>query len=196
MEISGKFKELLIKSFREILREILKPILEEFWRKFSQILIKFFLPFQSHENPFICSFCAKPFNHKKTLAFHESTHRASLQDRKQFSCHECGLKFITMQTLSNHIGQKHKQEVQATCPVADCKKQFFTRKAMQEHQRTHRNKIFECSQCEFKTKTKSNLNSHMDTHCNEEKYACVECDLKFASMRKMKSHAMGEILNF
>ncbi|KAL7011170.1 hypothetical protein ACKWTF_014131 [Chironomus riparius] len=145
---------------------------------------------KTHERQFICSFCAKTFSEQKTLRFHEETHRTPLDARKSFECPKCHHKFITKQACQNHISMKHEKVVTVSCPVDGCGKGFFTRKAMLEHQRTHRDKTFGCNKCDFMSKTKSQLNVHLEKHVKIEDngLGCQKCGIEFGNVKKLKVH--------
>ncbi|XP_070504656.1 zinc finger protein OZF-like [Chironomus tepperi] len=145
---------------------------------------------KTHERNFICSFCAKSFSEQKTLRFHEETHRTPLDARKSFECPHCHHKFITKQACQNHISMKHEKVVTVNCPVDGCGKGFFTRKAMLEHQRTHRDKTFRCNKCNFMSKTKSQLNVHLEKHVKIEdsELGCEKCGIVFGSVKKLRIH--------
>lgn len=90
---------------------------------------------------------------------------------------------------------KHEKVIKVICPHVGCGKGFFTRKAMLEHQRTHREKSFKCSECDFMSKTKSQLNAHLERHVRDsvKKLECEKCGIEFEGMRSWKSH-LGELI--
>lgn len=84
---------------------------------------------------------------------------------------------------------KHEKIVTVNCPVEGCGKGFFTRKAMLEHQRTHRDKTFGCNKCNFMCKTKSQLNVHLEKHMKVDSgLGCQKCGLVLGNMKKLKIH--------
>lgn len=141
-----------------------------------------------HTTSYVCTYCARTFKEPKTLRWHEATHEKSIDERRNFECCHCSQKFITKQACQNHIGMKHEKIVSFFCKVVECRKGFFTKKALCEHQRTHGERKFKCSYCDFRAKTKSALTTHMDAHLNEKCFACDKCDMTFVSLRRLKCH--------
>lgn len=146
---------------------------------------------QSHARVFICSHCPKSFGDKKILRFHEATHEADVDDRRNFQCSHCGKKFVSKQACQTHIGQKHEQVVSFYCQHPDCKKGFFTQKALCEHKRVHEERKYKCEHCSFMAKTKSALHSHNEKHLTEIISKCSVCGIGFTSKRRLNNH-MGE----
>ncbi|KAG5676496.1 hypothetical protein PVAND_006327 [Polypedilum vanderplanki] len=139
-----------------------------------------------HKDCYICIYCAKQFKDKNSLASHEKTHEAPLEERKQFQCDICNAKFITKQIVSNHMQQRHIQEKNSICPIKNCEKTFLSRKAMKEHQRVHKEKTFACHYCFYIGRTKSNFNRHLKTHARS--FQCVKCLKFFDNKIKLLKH--------
>jgi len=91
---------------------------------------------------------------------------------------------------------KHEKVVTVNCSVEGCGKGFYTRKAMLEHQRTHRDKTFSCNKCNFMSKTKSQLNVHLEKHVkvDDNELTCQKCSFVFENVKKLKIH-LGEVDN-
>lgn len=147
-----------------------------------------------HTAVHVCTTCGKCFKEAKTLRWHEATHEKSIEERRSFECCHCQQKFITKQACQNHIGMKHEKVISFFCKI--CEKGYYTKKALCEHQRTHAERKYSCGECDFKAKTKSALNTHMDVHRNSEEkhFSCDRCTLSFVSIRRLKSHMSKLIL--
>lgn len=136
----------------------------------------------------MCSFCAKIFLDKKICRFHEKTHEANIDERRNFECSYCAKKFTSKQGCQNHIAQNHEKVKRYFCTRKNCDKGFYTQKGLCEHQRTHQGRLHPCDQCNFKGKTKNGLQSHMESHMTTNDYKCDSCDGEFPSKRRLTNH--------
>ena len=74
----------------------------------------------------------------------------------------------------------------------DCKLIFSNSDALEKHMYTHKDTQEEsCSICDFKCKSKSELNTHSETHTSP-MYTCTQCDFKSRNERELNKHIKNE----
>ncbi|KAK7505628.1 hypothetical protein BaRGS_00002899 [Batillaria attramentaria] len=126
-----------------------------------------------------------------------------------FQCSECGQakKDIVEFHLHmrHHRGEKipHRpsmkgRRVQRVQPVQQntvsgfqckiCSMSFATSTKMYNHRRLHQDKIYTCHLCGFKTRYKSNLNTHIRTHNDARPFQCDICQKTFKHKQLLKDH--------
>jgi hypothetical protein len=145
---------------------------------------------ESHKRNFICVYCSKSFKEAKILKTHEWTHLKPIEERRNHQCpyEGCVLKFITKQAMQNHYAMKHEKQIQFYCSFVNCEKSFYTKRQMREHLRNHGDRSLQCDVCGYKTKTKSALNAHKDSHKVGETFQCDLCQAAFSVYRRLKAH--------
>ena len=65
-----------------------------------------------------------------------------------FSCAECSKVFTRPDNLKRHVKSVHSREKSFTCD--ECGKRFGTNDKLKQHQRSHQEKLHECSRCQKK----------------------------------------------
>lgn len=106
------------------------------------------------ERPFLCVTCGKSFTSKSKLKNHEQLHR---QIRNN-PCKHCDRSFIHPYQLRDHINSFHTMERPHTCDI--CGQKFATRRYLNVHKKTHREKKYQCRYCEKKFTLWENRQKH------------------------------------
>lgn len=144
------------------------------------------LPGYVADRQFECYICRKPSSSEMRLRQHLYTHNQS----KKFLCAQCGYTTHNSHLYQTHMLRKDHNPAQDNkqfkCDV--CGKAFGAKKILANHKTVHtRERLFQCSICDMRFLTKSNLFIHNYTH-GERKYACTYCDKKFRSPVVLKKH--------
>ena len=135
----------------------------------------------------ICNICQAEYksymglrNHKETV--HENKPKPS------WFCPTCGKKFTQEKTLNLHIATNCATDGrQKIC--SKCKKQFESRVQWIEHvQSDHKDiKVYECSQCEYKSLTKTLLRGHVHG-AHENRNVCSFCGKNYNNQAVLRKH--------
>ena len=71
----------------------------------------------------------------------------------------------------------------------NCGKAFTTQSKLDCQKRIPTaNKLFSCSQCDYKCTQSSTLKTHEKIHTGEKPFSCSKCDKKFRESGKLKLH--------
>ncbi|CAH1983463.1 unnamed protein product [Acanthoscelides obtectus] len=108
-----------------------------------------------------CTRCEYKSLQKKQLYIHMMKHTAT-----KLTCPKCDVSFTTEQWLDNHILQKHPE---CTASLS--------------------HKMFECTQCEYKTTFAHCLAAHVAKHTGA-KLTCAKCDASFAFKQSLGDHIL------
>ena len=129
-----------------------------------------------------------------------------------FLCSECGKGFSKKWILKRHTEENHSVTT-VECDI--CSKRFKSKKSLQDHKRSHRNRLCEncntevkaasfhkhvkkchnnaptynCEHCEYSTNRRDGLTRHMKVHWGKEKkYECDQCDYSTDTKGHLKEH--------
>ncbi|CAL8248530.1 unnamed protein product [Lota lota] len=133
---------------------------------------------------------------KYKLQSHLKTHQEQVK-----SCPVCNQNFPEYR-LMHHIRNTHPDTVpqQGTglmvkraekCPYCDS---YFLKNSsdLQQHIWAHKGlKPFNCTVCDYASRSKSNLKAHMNRHSSERSHLCDLCGKKFKSKVTLKSHRLS-----
>ena len=119
---------------------------------------------------------------------------------KKHSCPHCGLKFLLIQTLDNHIDTEHKENV-IDIEIMKSEENLETNsKSVDEESynldtssEVSMSKPFTCHHCKEAFSSERNIELHIDFHHelkNEEKnpYKCLECDFSCLQKEEFSTH--------
>ncbi|XP_063705504.1 gastrula zinc finger protein XlCGF17.1-like [Culicoides brevitarsis] len=162
-----------------------------------------------------CDHCSKTFETKRYLTNHLL--RKHFNNMKSHLCDNCGLRFLGISELRNHIRATHTNELPYSCHLCPrsyrslqslkvhltshsdvrafvcetCSSSFKTRGALFNHRRLHQitNDPFICEICSSKFTTKLYYEKHLRSHSIEETVRCPVCNKCFKNQSILKLHA-------
>ncbi|XP_071995377.1 uncharacterized protein [Engystomops pustulosus] len=116
-----------------------------------------------------------------------STKEGNREDKRQFSCPECGKGFDHKSNLVNH--QRSHTSVKSSFSCTECGKCFNKKSLLVNHQRTHTGeKPFVCTECGKCFSANSNLLKHLRIHTGEKPFSCTECGKCFSEKAHLVYH--------
>lgn len=98
-------------------------------------------------------------------------------------CDHCRRKFPKKSNLVEHLKQhRHK--------CTDCPKTFSLRRYLAAHvEKNHRQQVYECSLCKYKSNNKGTLKNHyIRLHTSNYDYACDTCGKQFKIKKALNHH--------
>ncbi|XP_072279396.1 uncharacterized protein [Pyxicephalus adspersus] len=108
------------------------------------------------------------------------------QDKKIFSCSECGKCFTSISSLSGHQ-RTHRGRGQFFC--LECGKCFTRKRALVFHQSSHTNEgPFPCRHCKKWFMKKHDLVLHKRTHSRKPAFYCSDCKKSFKNKQELDEH--------
>ncbi|XP_050072298.1 zinc finger protein 664-like [Anopheles maculipalpis] len=169
-----------------------------------------------HRDRFVCKICKKSFTKPNLRLRHEQyAHKSNGKDRSKYVCPQCGRKFPSRVTLSDHERAECGKAPIYQCSKCDkryssysslkihqtvhenrlpfvcnfCGKKFRTKGQLTVHERGHTGeKPFQCDQCPRSFPYRQSLLTHMSTHTGVKRYGCTECDRKFSCVSNLQAH--------
>ncbi|XP_030072752.1 zinc finger protein 639 isoform X1 [Microcaecilia unicolor] len=104
-----------------------------------------------------------------------------------FKCEQCGFNSKYFSDLKQHMVLKHKCTESHICKV--CKQSFSTDDSLLEHGRLHKEELYSCKYCSYKTTAFEKLSQHIaDVHFTDFLYWCEQCDLQFCTSSELYLH--------
>jgi len=131
-----------------------------------------------------CSVCFKTFANQNSLY----GHMIDKHEEKTFECIFCPEKFSRMFLLRKHIKNTHDKSSSFPCP--HCTKEFASYNTLYTHIRVlHKEKRFECKECQAYFGTKSELKDHeQSSHPKNDSFVCSLCPKIYYNKKHLRRH--------
>ena len=133
-----------------------------------------------------CTYCDYKIKGWYNLRRHIECNHPEHGEKKHF-CDICGKAFFYKSMCVLHKNQKHKQK---HCHI--CGKQCFNTGSLEDHLNAVHDlgdKIYNCTSCEFSTKSKANLKSHIAAKHNVQNHKqCPYCDYHTHMIHRIQIH--------
>lgn len=120
---------------------------------------------------------------ESTLRIGTEENRSVRKKATSVQCDHCCRKFLKKSNLAEHLKQhRHK--------CADCPKTFSLRRYLVSHiEKSHRQQMYECSVCKYKSNNKGTLKNHyIRLHTSNYDYACDICGKQFKIKKALNHH--------
>ena len=101
-----------------------------------------------------------------------------------FPCKQCNKVFGRLRYLRKHVAT-HRTERKYLCD--ECGKGFTTKTYLTHHRKSHVEKVFRCSQCEFTSHVGSAVHAHRQVH-TQGSILCDICGLAYADKSALNKH--------
>jgi len=136
-----------------------------------------------HRSAQKCNYCDKTF---KCIAM-KKNHVNFVHKKSSLTCHICGDKRKTENSLEIHIMKHRNAEKTIKCEV--CDKYFYTDYERKQHSKSHNKDKYLCSQCDYTCAGRDGLKRHLKTvHSDERNFTCGTCGLAFKTLEVLKGH--------
>nr|XP_033333837.1 zinc finger protein 729-like [Megalopta genalis] len=101
----------------------------------------------------------------------------------RLECEHCCRKFLKKSNLAEHL-KKHRHK------CAECPKTFRLRRYLATHvERIHRQQVYDCSVCDYKSNNKGTLKNHyIRLHTSNYNFACDVCGKQFKIKKALNHH--------
>lgn len=134
--------------------------------------------------PYVCQYCPKTFSDKSGHIRHEKWHL----NKRDFECKICLKRFRSKHEVKTHVIAVHNTVKAYECEI--CNKAFALKTYLHVHYNSHSHiKKFKCDYCGFACKSKSAIESHIESmHLKRKQFKCTECGVKFSAKRTLISH--------
>ncbi|XP_059175574.1 oocyte zinc finger protein XlCOF6-like [Physella acuta] len=170
------------------------------------------------KDPFVCRHCGKSFQHELSLVVHKLGHKTKMTSlltkvSQTFSCPLCQFEYQKKGQVTAHMRTAHSSknfvlcsrcsyaclnqaqlsahmasaahEGRTLCPLCGTS----TKDIRQHIRRTHNeNRPYLCTQCGFKAKTWTHLNTHMVIHEPVKRVICELCQYRCHTKDQLKKH--------
>ncbi|XP_072014042.1 zinc finger protein 532-like [Amphiura filiformis] len=142
----------------------------------------------SHDLTYMCDLdgCNKHFKTPTDFRKHKLYHK---DDKRQHTCHICGVSFRTTSTLTRHVNGVHfKNNRPYKCTYCDSR--FLWKGMQQRHEKLrHLNeRRFVCEVCGKSFKEKTQLVTHNYSHTGERPFACHLCEYRCVRRDYLTNH--------
>ncbi|CAH2008020.1 unnamed protein product [Acanthoscelides obtectus] len=145
---------------------------------------------------FTCTKCDASFTSKEWLDNHilqKHPEFTASVSRKIHECTQCEYKTAFAYDLARHITKHTGAKNMCTkCDASFTSKQWLDNHILQKHPEftaSVSRKIYECTDCEYKSLHKQQLTMHMVKHTGA-KLTCTKCDASFISNQSLDNHVL------
>ena len=133
---------------------------------------------------FYCPECSYVSLNATNVKLHRRVHNVDMDNRREFSCDQCGKFFTKMQHLNIHIRRVHENK-KDTCSI--CQKQFSSG-LLRHLEIDHEGKRFPCEYCDHQSTQKSSLKMHIEAKHKGIKHTCNQCGKSFSQSGTLNIH--------
>lgn len=135
-----------------------------------------------------CPCCSKYYETEE-----EAREHAMEQHRDRLECSVCDKVFKEPEGLTGHIKyfhRGHKMSKHSTHVCPKCGKQFSTRTAVTDHERSNcgKNPLYQCEVCMKNFHSSTSLKNHYTLHTDEFPFSCQYCGKSYRTNGQVKVH--------
>ena len=138
--------------------------------------------YKNTHSPILCEDCTNEFCTPSALERHAYLHK--LLD---YTCTICDKQFPFASDLEQHK-ISHVKVKTHHCTQENCDRSLFNKGDLSKHMLTHSSKSWKCQLCDYTSKDKPNLKSHMHVHSNLKRYICVTHSRLFKYHKQLSRH--------
>ncbi len=109
---------------------------------------------------------------------HQRQHCSARYQSGDYSCTDCGKKFVYLSKLRKHVITYEETPVMYKCDCAGCSSEFSHHRDLRRHMEKHDSEEHVCPDCGNKFKEKRHLVQHQLKHA-EPNIKCRQCDAEF-----------------
>ena len=124
--------------------------------------------------------------HKSRSNYALKRHIEVVHGEKKFYCNHCEAKFTVKGVFMRHVRIKHTSERNFPCP--ECEYKAKSKSNLEIHKYKHGEPSFQCKFCPTKCTNPTTIRLHEMTHTGEKPYACIECDYKCIQSYDLTKH--------
>ena len=118
-------------------------------------------------------------------------------NNQPFACNKCGWEghrerdcTTRKEHFKNIINVESFEEKKFNC--TECDYESKSESEFKDHMNTHiEENNFECKECDYKSISEQELERHMKTHNEDNNFECEECDYKSTSQQELEAHMIS-----
>ncbi|XP_055311446.1 zinc finger protein 91-like isoform X2 [Sitodiplosis mosellana] len=141
---------------------------------------------------YTCKVCDKGFDNYDHFYKHRKSHSSPTKKTRDHLCEECGMSFMTVQTLRAHkMSSIHSKEPTFQC--SDCPRKFYNKIHLHRHAQKHENIKYVCDICNRELRSNMSYKKHMRRHNRTEadrRHECQICHMKFYEPKALTKHKL------
>ena len=137
---------------------------------------------EKRKSIFICELCGKHLDSKPRLCGHINKHVSN-----PYKCQTCCKTFYSIYVFNKHMTVEHKDFWE--CP--ECGKWFGIKTSWYNHQKIHRDIVYECLQpsCSYTVRSESRFKEHYKyAHRDRKTVKCPDCSQWFQTPLDRNNH--------
>ncbi|XP_002074854.4 zinc finger protein 250 [Drosophila willistoni] len=137
----------------------------------------------SNNLPFSCQHCNRSFVTACKLARHLVAHAG----KRVYPCKYCNKSYLLSHHLSRHL-RVHKQVSGTSFACSICRETHQTYESLVDHSSGHAEVDLVCPLCKENILSTDQIQSHLQTHKDNERFACEFCDYIFLNQNQLQKH--------
>ena len=122
-------------------------------------------------------------------------HCRNVHEWEEIACSFENCNFVAynaraLRSHKSHFHSKHRSFApkKFPCHWKRCKSSFKSNAALETHMKIHKNELFECVFCPFRTGQSGELTSHCRLHFKMFDFKCNYCDKIFVTKKRLNDH--------